>query len=127
MDIGLLETGLGGSFKLAETIAADLYYQARPTMLINTQMTDDYDYDTVDHFALQREIHRTGLGVGHTIGLQIRYGMFNIGAEFLFGGLPNWFVEGMMGKEGEIAFHPVMGIEPTLQTDAIRILLGIQL
>lgn len=128
LDIGLLETGFTGSLRLADTSALDLYYQARPALLINKiATTAGFIYQTADGYALAREIHRTGLGVGHTLGLAFRYDRYNFGAEFLFGALPHFFNEALMGTEGGIAIHPVMSLYPDLRTECFRVVLGVQL
>ena len=128
LDMGLLETGCVGSLRLGESSAVDLYYQARPTLLINKVATTvGFIYPTADGYGLAREIHRTGLGIGHTLGLSFRYERYNFGAEFLFGGLPSFFNEGLMGDEASIAIHPVMSLKPDLRTECFRFVLGIPL
>ena len=128
LDMGLLETGCVGSLRLGDSSAVDVYYQARPTLLINKIITTvGFIYSTADGYGMAREIHRTGLGVGHTLGLSLRYERYNFGAEFLFGGLPSFFNEDLMGDEGSIAIHPVMSLKPDLRTECFRVVLGIQL
>jgi len=68
--------------------AVDLYYQARPTLLINKIVTTvGFIYSTADGYGLAREIHRTGLGVGHTLGLSFRYERYNFGADWAMKGI----------------------------------------
>lgn len=127
LDIGLLEIGVVASLRLGDTAAVDLCYQVRPTLLINKIITTvGFVFPTADGFGLAQEIHRTGLGVGHSVGVSFRYERYNVGAEFLFGGLPNFFNEDLMGEEGSIAIHPVMSLKPDLRTECLRIVIGIQ-
>ena len=94
--------------------AVDLYYQARPTLLINKIVTTvGFIYSTADGYGLAREIHRTGLG-----GRSYPGAFFPLRAVQLRGGL---------GDEGDITIHPVMSLNPDLRTECFRIALGIQL
>ena len=80
IDFSFLELGPVGTFKLADNMALDAYYNLRPTVLSSASVltssgSEDETYAYV------------GVGVSHAIGAALRYKIFNFGMEYTMGAI----------------------------------------
>ena len=80
IDFSFLEVGPVVTFKLADNLALDAYYNLRPTVLSSAYVftssgSEDETYAYV------------GVGVSHAIGAAVRYKIFNFGMEYTLGAI----------------------------------------
>ena len=126
-DTGLFETGVIGSFHFNDSYMLDLYYQVRPTFMLNSLSTNYFKYPALDDMGLYDRVRRWGLGISHVVGLGFNFDIFSFGAEFGFGAVSHFYPEFLLGEPDNQPAHPVMSPEADLQSECVRIFLGVQL
>jgi hypothetical protein len=79
MDISFLEVGPVGTFALSDEMAIDAYYNLRPTVLSSAVVIESSFGDETYGYA--------GFGISHAFGAAFRYKVFNVGVEYVVGGI----------------------------------------
>ena len=111
LDISFLEIGPVGSFAISENAAVDAYYNLRPTLLTTGFVVPDYNNGDGTYAA-------AGLGLTHALGAAFRIKVFNIGVEYVLGGI----------NSDESYDGTLTGIDGTVNNKAnsVRILIGVK-
>ena len=75
LDLTFIEIGPLGTYALSDDMAVDGYYNLRPTWFTSvlSDNTESFGY--------------SGFGFSHAIGAAFRYKIFNVGMEYVFGGI----------------------------------------
>ena len=105
IDMTFMEIGPIGTYALSNNMAIDGYYNLRPTLLMSGAVVSD------ETFAY------AGFGFSHAIGTAFRYNVFNVGLEYVFGGINS--VGTYSGSLGGIDLD-----EKKNKTNSLRIMLG---
>lgn len=106
-DITVLEVGPVFTFKFADNLALDGYYNLRPTGLatiITSKFGDESDEETY-----------AGIGVSHALGTAFRWNVLSVGVEYVLGGIK---CSNMDSEE----FDPT----EKLMVNSVRFLLGVK-
>jgi hypothetical protein len=80
IDFSFLEVGPVGTFKLADNLAMDAYYNLRPTVLSSASVFTSSGSE-------DETLAYVGVGVSHAIGAAVRYKIFNFGMEYTMGAI----------------------------------------
>jgi hypothetical protein len=80
-DISLLEIGPIGTYAINNEMAIDLYYNLRPTAIINIETWESSYGGHSNQYSDTRE----GVGVTHAIGAGFRWRALSVGMESVFG------------------------------------------
>lgn len=118
LDMSALGLGPVGSIGIGDHMAIDAYYQLRPTLLTSRLEHSEFIYEMYDGFGMANSIVKTSFGLASTIGIAFRYRILNMGFEYLLGGVKS------IHNSGSI--HPYMSESPKLQTNSLRINLGLK-
>ncbi len=78
-DVAVLELGPVATFKIANNIAVDGYYNLRPTGFATMFVTNLFGEDESDTYS--------GGGISHAIGGAFRWHILSVGAEYVLGGI----------------------------------------
>lgn len=79
LDLSFLEFGPVGTFALSDDMAVDAYYNLRPTFILSAYATTIGNGEIANVTA--------GVGMSHGLGAAFRYKVFNVGLEYVFGGV----------------------------------------
>jgi hypothetical protein len=110
IDFTFLELGPVGTIVVADGMAIDAYYNLRPTVmssaLVSTLVTGD------ETFAY------AGFGFSHAIGAAFRVRAFNVGVEYVAGGI---------NSKGTYTGDMNLDLEDAkIQTNSLRIMIGLK-
>lgn len=105
LQAGGLGVGPVGTYKLADDMALDLYYNLRPTGMITAIVSDNNVFTEGDDF---------DIGLTHVVGVAYRYDILVVGVEFNFGKAGIWEL-----SDGD--FYPV-----AQKVGSTRIMLGVK-
>ncbi|HNR41361.1 MAG TPA: hypothetical protein PKL65_03945 [Bacteroidales bacterium] len=78
-DVAVLELGPVATFKIANNMAVDGYYNLRPSGFATMFVTNLFGEDESDTYS--------GGGISHAIGGAFRWNILSVGAEYVLGGI----------------------------------------
>lgn len=81
IDASLLEIGPIGTYAINSEMAIDLYYNLRPTVIINAEEWSNHWGGQTNQFSNTWE----GAGITHAIGSGFRWRALSVGMEYVFG------------------------------------------
>jgi hypothetical protein len=111
IDFTFLEIGPVGTYALTDKIALDAYYNLRPTVFSSAIVytSPSGGEDITNAYA--------GFGISHAIGAAFRYKIFNVGLEYVMGGINS---TGTTSEDDETL------ADEKIMTNSFRIMLGLK-